>query len=202
MHAETVARILLSGLVILFFIVRIFFTVKSRRERGQKQSDKTTADLEVRANFIIRRMIVLPALAIVVFFYCIGAPWIRLFSFPMPLWALWTGAILGLGGMGLLVWVHICLGKEWSAKLRVRSDHHLIQSDPYARIRHPMYTALFAIYFSMGILSSNYAILVLIVMAVASIAARIPQEEQMLLEKFGEEYRNYMQRTGRLLPRV
>ena len=202
MNSETIARMLLAGLVILFFLVRIIFTVKTRRDGGEKQNDKSAIDREGKANFIIRRMIVLPALAVVVFFYCIGSSWISVFSFPMPLWALWAGAILGLCGMGLLVWVHICLGKEWSTKLRLRTDHHLVQTGPYARIRHPMYTALFAIYGSMGILSSNYAILVLIAMAVTSIAVRIPREEQMLAEKFGEEYRTYVQKTGSLFPGI
>jgi protein-S-isoprenylcysteine O-methyltransferase Ste14 len=200
MSAETVARILLSVLVVLFFIVRIFFTVKSRREGGEKENNTTAKDLEGRVNFVLRRMVILPLLAVVVFFYATGASWIRLFSFPMPLWVLWPGAFLGSCGLVLLVWVHISLGKEWSAKLRVRSDHHLVQTGPYARIRHPMYTALFAIYFSMGMLSSNFAILALIAMAVTSIAVRIPREEQMMIEKFGDEYRSYVQKTGRLFP--
>jgi len=31
---------------------------------------------------------------------------------------------------------------------------------------------------------------------------RVPREEQMKLEQFGEEYRLYMNRTGRLIPRL
>jgi len=31
---------------------------------------------------------------------------------------------------------------------------------------------------------------------------RVPHEEQMMLEHFGEEYRSYMNRTGRIIPRV
>jgi protein-S-isoprenylcysteine O-methyltransferase Ste14 len=31
---------------------------------------------------------------------------------------------------------------------------------------------------------------------------RVPREEQMMLEHFGEEYRSYMNRTGRIIPRL
>jgi protein-S-isoprenylcysteine O-methyltransferase Ste14 len=31
---------------------------------------------------------------------------------------------------------------------------------------------------------------------------RVSREEQMMLEQFGEEYRLYMRRTGRIIPRL
>jgi len=31
---------------------------------------------------------------------------------------------------------------------------------------------------------------------------RIPREEKMMLERFGDEYREYQERTGRFLPRM
>ncbi len=31
---------------------------------------------------------------------------------------------------------------------------------------------------------------------------RLPKEEEKLIERFGDEYREYMKRTGRLLPRL
>jgi protein-S-isoprenylcysteine O-methyltransferase Ste14 len=33
-------------------------------------------------------------------------------------------------------------------------------------------------------------------------AIRTPKEEANLIEKFGDEYRDYMKRTGRFLPKV
>jgi protein-S-isoprenylcysteine O-methyltransferase Ste14 len=36
---------------------------------------------------------------------------------------------------------------------------------------------------------------------IAGMYVRVPKEEQMMLDEFGEEYQAYMQRTGRFLPR-
>jgi protein-S-isoprenylcysteine O-methyltransferase Ste14 len=52
------------------------------------------------------------------------------------------------------------------------------------------------------LVSANLLFLVYPVFSVFLIAVRIPREERMLLEQFGEEYRVYMKRTGRLLPRL
>jgi protein-S-isoprenylcysteine O-methyltransferase Ste14 len=39
-------------------------------------------------------------------------------------------------------------------------------------------------------------------MVIALLAARTPREEEKLIEKFGDQYRAYMSRTGRFLPRI
>lgn len=155
MGEETPSRIVLGGLLVLFLLVRFFFTVKSRKEGGKSPGGGHTIAREGRANFFIRRLVIAPALSAFVFLYYMNPSWIRSFSIPMPQWGIYAGAVLGLCGITLLIWVHLCLGKEWSASLQVRKDHHLIRTGPYSRIRHPMYTALFTIYFSMGIVSST-----------------------------------------------
>jgi protein-S-isoprenylcysteine O-methyltransferase Ste14 len=201
MGQERLSRILMSGLLILFVLVRFFFTIRLRERGIAKSGSNNATDREGSANFILRRMIIVPALSVFMFFYFINPPWIRYFMIPLPPFGIWVGAFLGLCGILLLIWVHICLGREWSAGLILRNDHRLIQTGPYSTIRHPMYTALFTTYFSMGIVSSNYVILVLITTAIASIASRIPQEEAMLTERFGEEYKTYTQNTGKFLPK-
>lgn len=51
------------------------------------------------------------------------------------------------------------------------------------------------------LISANLFLLIFFLLSTALIFARIPKEEKMLLEQFGDEYRAYMKQTGRLLPR-
>ncbi len=200
MDQEKQCRILVAGLVLLFLLVRAFFTIKWREKKGEIPGVSHRIESEGKGNFFVRRFIIVPMLSISLFLFYARPSWMTTFSIPLPLIGIYAGAVLGLCGIIFLIWVHLYLGKEWSAKLQIRNDHHLIQSGPYASIRHPMYSALFAIYLAIGIVSSNYAILIPLAIAVLSIAIRIPKEEEMLIERFGDDYRNYMKRTGRFLP--
>ena len=118
-----------------------------------------------------------------------------------PLLTTWTGFVAGITGILLLTWVHAHLGKEWSVNLWLNDDHRLIKTGPYARVRHPMYSALFLVYLGLGIITANYLILVFIILSIISIYRRIPDEEKMLKDKFGDEYVDYSRRTGKLFPK-
>jgi protein-S-isoprenylcysteine O-methyltransferase Ste14 len=196
MDQEKLSRIAFFGLCILLLLVRSFFAIKLRKESGKKPKDRDAIAREGKTNFIFRRLIILPALAISIFLYSIHPPWMAALSIPFPRLGMWIGAILGLCGIAFLIWVHACLGKEWSVNLQLNNDHRLIQSGPYSRIRHPMYTALFSIYLGLGFISSNYVIIILMIMAVISLVIRIPKEEIMLIEKFGDEYKRWFQQSN------
>ena len=66
-----------------------------------------------------------------------------------------------------------------------------------------MYSAIFCVAISNALLSANWLIAVTSVVSVSLMYfARVADEERMLIEQFGDEYRAYMQRTGRLFPRL
>jgi protein-S-isoprenylcysteine O-methyltransferase Ste14 len=123
-----------------------------------------------------------------------------LFQMPFPNWLRWLGVGLGFLSIPFLLWVHYVLDKEWSVTLKLQTDHKLVTSGPYRRIRHPMYTVLIMYELSWVLVSANLLFLIYYVIAILLIILRIPKEERMMLEKFGEEYRSYMKRTGWLLP--
>ena len=202
MAQQTLSRIVSWGLIVLFLLVRAYFTIRLREKRDKGPGLINANSREGKTNFVVRRLIVVPTLSVFFFLYYLNPSWMRSLSFPLPPRGIWLGALLGLCGIALLIWVHVHLGREWTAKLQLRKDHRLIQSGPYSKIRHPMYTALFAIYFSIGIVSSNYVILILLTIAIFSLALRIPREEEMLIERFGEDYRMYIQKTGSLFPKL
>lgn len=130
-------------------------------------------------------------------------PWLGFADYPLPAWAPWCGMAVMSAALWLFWRSHADLGENWSITLEVREGHQLITHGVYRLIRHPMYAAIWLFSLAQGLLLHNWlagwAALVLFALVYFGRTAR---EEQMMYECFGEEYRNYMRRTGRLLPRV
>ncbi|HNC94840.1 MAG TPA: isoprenylcysteine carboxylmethyltransferase family protein [Myxococcota bacterium] len=126
-------------------------------------------------------------------------PWLQL---PLPPVLRWGGAALAAAGLLLLHHVHVALDRQFSPKLRIVTDHRLIQHGPYRYIRHPMYTSFLLLIFGLFLLSAHLLLgLTGLGMIATVLWTRTPREEAMLLRHFGKDYADYQQRTGRLLPR-
>ena len=134
--------------------------------------------------------------------YIIGMQWIDAFFFPLPVWLRWVGFALGVVTVAFWTWTQVTLDTQWSAQLQLTKEHHLITTGPYARIRHPLYAGLFGWCISLTLLTANWIFAAICAFAFAGLLWRIPKEEQMMLEAFGDEYRTYMQRTGRFFPKL
>ena len=68
-------------------------------------------------------------------------------------------------------------------------------------MRHPIYAAYIVFMTSIALVTANWFFIALLVVSVVVLALRIPKEEQMLIEVFGDEYKAYIQRTGGLFPK-
>ena len=134
--------------------------------------------------------------------FAINPGWLAFASLPLPMWLRWVGLALALAGFALLQWAQVTLGKSWSDTPRMMKEQALITSGPYQFIRHPIYAAFILILGSTLLISANGFIgLAWLSMTVLEVASRVGFEESMMLEFFGDQYRDYMKNTGRLLPR-
>ena len=135
--------------------------------------------------------------------YVLNPNWLAWASLSFPLWMRWTGVVIALVGFALLQWAQVTLGRSWSDTPRMLKEQALITSGPYQFIRHPIYTAFILILGSPLLISANWLIgLTWLGMTVLDIASRIGFEESLMVEYFGDRYREYMKKTGRLLPKV
>ena len=99
-------------------------------------------------------------------------------------------------------WVFSSLGRNVSETVLTKEHHELVTHGVYHWIRHPLYTTAIALILAIGLMAANWFILLFALIALVSIrVVVVPVEEQALLTTFGDEYRDYMQRTARLLPR-
>jgi protein-S-isoprenylcysteine O-methyltransferase Ste14 len=171
--------------------------------RLARQSRETIARLrEGRLVLAMRMLVALPLFLIPI--ANVAAPASMAWAFvAVPEWLRLVGAVIGLSAVVSVRWVLRSLGPNVSETVLTKQRHELVTSGPYRWVRHPLYTTALAMFLSVGLLQASW--IVLLFSAVAALLIRlfvIPAEERQLLAKFGDRYRAYMQRTGRLLPRV
>ena len=139
---------------------------------------------------------------IVAALYLFNLPWIQWSYLYLPLELRVVGLILGVVSLPYVYWVGRTLANYYSYTVEVQEDHKLITTGPYHRIRHPLYAATILFLASLVLVSDNWLFLVILLAMIPGSYIRMNKEEQMLIEEFGDEYRAYMKRTGRLFPRL
>ena len=190
---EYIYKVTLGILIVAFFIIRAPSVLKASKTEKTGETKPTRERVMVFLNFI--GMMVLP-------FVYILTPWVDMFQFPLPEIIRWFGIAFNIFGLFLLVWIHRALGEHWSMMLKLGEEHKLVTTGPYSRIRHPMYTFFYILVISTALISSNIIVgLCAILLWTGLYVMRINDEEEMLIEEFGNEYREYIERTGRLWPK-
>lgn len=121
----------------------------------------------------------------------------------LPSWMEWPGLALMLVGIALRSWAILNLGRFFSTRVELASDHQVVDTGPYRFIRHPAYTGSMITLAGMGLaLGSWLSALLLVVIFVFIYSYRVRVEEAFLLASLGAEYGAYMEKTGRFLPRL
>jgi protein-S-isoprenylcysteine O-methyltransferase Ste14 len=111
--------------------------------------------------------------------------------------------LLMLGATWLFAASSSALGRNWSIIARMRSDHELIRSGPYSRVRHPIYLGLLLFLFAVAIAFGHWLQLILAVpLYLAGTRIRTDVEDRLLEQTFGEDFREYRNSTPALLPRL
>ena len=102
----------------------------------------------------------------------------------------------------MLIWVFLSLGKNITDTVVTRRDHTLVTTGPYRWVRHPFYLATGAAVVANSLVTANWFLALTSGLAFGLIVLRTRIEEEKLIERFGDDYRSYMNRTGRFLPRL
>ncbi len=187
-------RLLVPLVFFGYFAHRFFYLRKVRHASGSAVRQPPEAAGPILLLFFSAALIVV---------YAIAPQWEHWASLPLPAALRWSALALAVAAFALLEWAQRALGRNWSLRVQLLEAHQLVTHGPYRWVRHPMYTAGLLASVSVLLLSANWLVGgSWLVMHGWQFALRIPLEEALMTEQFGDAYRHYVRTTGRLLPRV
>ncbi len=117
------------------------------------------------------------------------------------IWIQLSGMILFALGLVFIIHSRLVLkayhAKPWEAS---KQGSSFVQTGIYSKIRHPIYTAVFLFLIGYSLWFLSWLAILCFILSLSLIKA-VQAEEKWLLERFGEEYKNYMKKTGRFVPK-
>ena len=123
-----------------------------------------------------------------------------------PLWPAsaalgWAMVALTVTGFALAWWARIHLGKLWSGGVVLRDEHRVVDSGPYALVRHPIYTGLFMAVTAMALERATPLALLGAALFVLGFTLKARVEERFL-EQALPGYADYRRRVGMIVPGI
>ncbi len=112
-----------------------------------------------------------------------------------------AGAVLLYSGLGIYLTCVLTLGRSFRIGGDPGSSTRLVTHGIYARVRHPIYTAMFVEVAGATLMFPCALTLAALPVAAVGMHAQALREERWWLENFHEEYSRYAERTGRFVPR-
>jgi protein-S-isoprenylcysteine O-methyltransferase Ste14 len=201
MEPDLAFRVAFFVSYILLIVIRGYYTKKTpfaRKSRKERFEDIKREGLPSAIVFLGMFWIQM----IVALFYVLDVQLISWSYFLLPLEIRVLGVFLGVVSILCVLWVHRTLAGSFSATLEVYEDHQLVTSGPFARVRHPLYSAHTLFNAGMVLVSANRILLLFMIIGIPFTYWRLSKEEAMLVEQFGDQYREYIKRTGRLFPKL
>jgi protein-S-isoprenylcysteine O-methyltransferase Ste14 len=114
----------------------------------------------------------------------------------------WSGLALLAAGGWLRIGPMMELGRRFSSAVAIQADHRLHTGGFYAAVRHPSYLGILLMDLGFAGLFRSVLALLLLPLVFWMFKRRMDVEEALLQEQFGSEYREYVDRTARLVPGV
>ena len=178
---------------IIITVVRKIFTVRLRNEK-LAVDNKSALDIILLA---------LNGIGMIIPLVYVFSTLLDFADYSRPEWVGYLGAVFFLNASWLLYHSHADLNRNWIPIVGLRPDHKLITTGVYKNIRHPMYSAHMIWALAQAMILPNWiAGFSFLIVLTPHIFIRMGVEEKMLIEQFSDEYQAYMNRSGRLLPRL
>lgn len=193
---ENIFRIV-AGIIFFTNIgISAYFRRKADKDSGEsisREVDGTTMMTLIRIGGLL--------LWISPLIYLINPQWMAWSKLGLPNLIRWLGVGVGIFCIFGIYWLFSSIGSGITPTSATRKEHKLVTNGIYRYIRHPLYSIGASLFVSFGMIADNWFIAALGIFTFILMAVRTPKEEANLIEKFGDEYREYMKHTGQFFPR-
>jgi protein-S-isoprenylcysteine O-methyltransferase Ste14 len=171
---------------------------RKARQSGEVFPRAREGKLVLLSRLLFSAPLYLPIIA-----FMLNPAWMAWSAISIPIWLRWLDVAVGLGMLPLIYWVVSSIGNNISETFLTKENPILVTHGPYHWVRHPLYTVATIWLISLSILGANWFMLAMTCLAFMGLAVLvIPREETELRRNFGNEYQDYMKRTGRFVPRL
>ena len=119
---------------------------------------------------------------------------------PFPAIAI-AGFLLALSGLLIAIWARVHLRSYWSDTVMVQVDHQLIETGPYAYVRHPIYAAVLLAVLGTALVEGEWRGALAFLLLFTNYSIKAKREERVLSDRFRPVFERYATQAGFFLPR-
>ena len=194
---ENIFRIIAAVILFTGVGISVYYRRKADLESGEKVKRNVDGNLMMTLIKVFGLLLWLSPLI-----YLLNPNWMSWSKIGLPEEIRWLGILIGLLCVAGIYWLFSSIGSGITPTSATRQQHKLVTRGPYRWVRHPLYTIGSSLFIALGLLADNWYIAALGILAFILMAIRTPKEEANLIEKFGDDYREYMKHTGRFIPKI
>ena len=186
--------------IVFWAALVVEMTIRAPINKARKKEKMTEQRVSSQEKLLL--ILLLLGMFIVPLIYSVST-WLDFANYVLPTWAGWIGAVLIVLALIVFWRAHVDLKTNWSPSLEIREKHELITRGIYGYIRHPMYASQWLWVIAQPLLLQNWlAGWLNLVVFIFFYSLRVRAEEKMMIDTFGEQYREYTKKVGAVFPRL
>jgi len=186
--------------IVFWAALVVEMTIRAPINKARKKEKMTEQRVSSQEKLLL--ILLLLGMFIVPLIYS-ASTWLDFANYALPTWTGWIGAVLIVLALIVFWRAHVDLKTNWSPSLEIREKHELITRGIYGYIRHPMYASQWLWVIAQPLLLQNWlAGWLNLVVFIFFYSLRVRAEEKMMIDTFGEQYREYMKKVRAVFPRL
>ena len=188
-------RVTVIALSVVFVVIGGTYRVRSQRSR--ESLDRTREGWPLLIGIRVGGFLMIGSVVARLY----NPAWFEAVTFPIPHSVHWLGVACFVMALAWLLWMLHTLGRNLTDTVVTRRNAVFVEHGPYRFVRNPMYTGILMAGLSLGLALGTWLVPAGANLMFTLLALRTKTEEHYLIERFGSQYRDYMTRVGRFVPR-